>query len=423
MHTRSLLNLLLFLFLASGLLLSCSRQSGDSATGLSVADPASAGMSAQKLTAIDTLIEKAIADQIVPGTVVLVARDGKVIYHKAFGRANLDRPMTTDTIFLMYSSSKIVVGIAVMQLVEQGKLKLDDPVSKYLPEFRNQKVKVMLPKGASSPFRLEPAKSEITVRQLLNMTSGIFGYWDTDFVTAGVDLGMGDPNFNLAENMRRLATVPLLFQPGTEFGYGLSIDLAGRVVEVVSGLSLADYYQKQIFGPLGMQDTFFYPPVDKVSRTSVSWESDGKRLTGKVTPHAFKNRKLFSAGVGLYSTTGDYFRLGQMLLNNGEYNGMRVLKPESVREIRSNQVGELPGVDKFHFFQQGYERYGLGCFINGKGSFRDPGSISVLGLGGKNLDLNFDRKLVVVVLQTVLPPKPAWEISEQVSRLVYQSFK
>ncbi|AGX87997.1 beta-lactamase-like protein [Candidatus Symbiobacter mobilis CR] len=405
------------------LLVACQGSQAPGSTGLPTAAPKQVGLSASGLARIDALVNQAIADRIVPGTTVLVAKNGKVVYHKAFGHANLGVPMTTDTIFLMYSSSKIIVGIAVMQLVEQGRLRLDDPVSQYLPEFAHPQVKVKLPPGSPTPYRLEPARSLITVRQLLSMTSGIVGYWDEDFIPAGVDIGAGDPDFDLAENTRRLATVPLLFHPGTEFGYGLSTDVAGRVVEVVSGLSLADYYQRHIFGPLGMRDSFFYPPTDKIGRTSVSWESDGQRLTGKVSPHAHRNRKLYSAGVGVYSTTADYFRLGQMLLNGGEYGGVRILKPESVQEIHTNQVGDLPGVDKFHFFQQGYERYGLGCFLNGKGSFRDPGSVSVLGLGGKNLDLNFDRNLLIVVLQTVLPPKPAWEISEQISRLVYQALE
>ncbi len=399
----------------------CNKQTGTEAGGIVTADPASVGVSAQKLAAVDKLIEQAIGNQIVPGTVVLVAKDGKVIYRKAFGRSNLDRPMTNDTIFMMYSSSKIVTAVAIMQLVEQGKLQLDDPIAKYLPEFSNPQVKVMQPKGSDPAYKLAPAQSAPTIRQALSMTSGIVGYWDSDFIPYGVDDGMGDPDFDLAENMTRLARVPLLFQPGTEFGYALSNDLAGRVIEVVSKLSLADYYQQHIFGPLGMKDSFFYPKAEKIDRISVSWESDGRRLTGKVTPHSFKNKKLYSAGAGLFSTADDYFRFGQMLINGGEYNGVRILQPQSVREIHRDQVGDLPGVNRFYFFQQGYETYGLGCFINGKASFRDEGSISVLGLGGKNFDLNFARNLVVVVLQTISPPRPAWEVSEAVSQLVYEA--
>lgn len=416
--TRYLIPLLLLLS-TFGLLPACSREPATS-TGLAIEEPARVGFSPQKLTAIDSLIEKAIGDQIVPGAVVLVAKDGKVIFHKAFGRSNLNRPMTTDSIFQIYSCSKIITAIAVMQLVEQGRLKLDDPIAKYLPEFTNLQVKESFSKAPKQSVRLVSAKSAITVRQALSMTTGIVGYMDTDFIHYGVDIGIGDPDFDLAENMRRLARMPLLFQPGSAFSYGLSNDLAGRVVEVASGMGLAEYYRKQIFAPLGMGDSFFYPPAEKADRIAVSWEGDGRRLTGKVIPTVFRNRKLFSAGNGVFTTATDFFRLGQMLLNGGQYNGVRLLTPTSVREIRTNQIGNLPGVDRFEFFQQGYERYGLGCFINGKGSFRDPGSISVLGLGGKNLDLNFDRKLMVVVLQTVLPPtKAAWETSEEVSRRVY----
>lgn len=415
--------LLLLCLLFMSLLCGCQKQPVSNPVELPAAKPEQVGVAPEKLASIDALIEKAIADQIVPGTVVLAAKDGKVFYHKAFGRANLDRPMTTDTIFLMYSTSKIVASIAVMQLVEQGKLKLDDPIANYLPEYKNMRVKVKLPKGSTPPFRLEDAQRQITIRQALSMTAGVVGYWDKEFLEQGVDFGIGDPDFDLAEDMRRLARVPLLFQPGTTFYYGLSIDIVGRVIEVASGLSLADYYQKHIFVPLGMQDSFFYPTDQKVQRVSVSWESDGSRLTGKVTPHAYKNKKFYAAGAGIYSTAADYFRMGQMLVNGGEYNGVRVLKPESVREIHTNQIGNLPGVEKFLFYQRGYEKYGLGCFINGKGSIRDAGSVSVFGLGGKTIDINFDRKLVVVVLQMVLPPEPATLISEEIARRIYQSMK
>jgi len=399
--------------------LQACEQTPQDADHLKTVAPESVGVSSQKLAAIDSLIEKAIADHIVPGTVVLVAKDGRIIYHKAFGRANLNTPMSTDTIFLMYSSSKIVTSIAMMQLVEQGKVRLDDPISKYIPEFASLTVKEPLPEGAAPSFRLVPAQKAPTVRQALSMTTGIVGYMDTEFIRYGVDIGIGDPDFDLAENMRRLARMPLEFEPGTAFNYGLSNDVVGRVVEVASGMSLNEYYQKHIFGPLGMRDSFFFPPAEKASRVAPYWEGEGGRLTGKVVPYAFTNRRLYSSGNGLFTTTADYFRAGQMLLNGGEYGGVRLLSPESVQEIRSNQIGDLPGVENFVFFQKGYDRYGLGCFINGPDSVRDPGSISVLGLGGKNLDLNFERRLVILVMQTVLPPQAAWEISEEVSRLVY----
>ena len=410
-------NVLVLLVLCIMGLQACDQRP-QSPTELETASPESVGLSSQKLAAIDGLIETAIAGQIVPGTVVLVAKDGKVVYHKAFGRANLDRPMRTDTIFQMYSSSKIVTSIAVMQLVEQGKLRLDDPVSKYIPEFASLRVREALPEGSDPPFRLVPAQSAPTLRQALSMTTGIVGYMDPGFIHYGVDIGIGDPDFDLAENMRRLAEMPLDFQPGTAFGYGLSNDVAGRVVEVASGMSLAAYYQRHIFGPLGMRDSFFYPPAEKAARVAPTWEGDGRRLTGKVVPYAFTNRKLYSSGNGLFTTASDYFRMGQMLLHGGEYGGVRILSPESVAAIRTNQIGDLQGVENFVFFQKGYDRYGLGCFINGKDSVRDPGSISVLGLGGKNLDLNFERQMMVLVVQTVFPPQAAWEISEEVSRLV-----
>lgn len=383
--------------------------------------PDSAGVSETKLLRIDTLVKQAIASRATPGAVVLVAKEGKVIYHKAFGKATLAEPMRKDTIFLMYSSSKIVPAIAIMKLVQQDRITLDDRVDKYLPEFKNPVIRVKSGRDNAANDRLVPAKKAITIRQLLAMTSGMISYWDTTYLEAGVDVGNGDPDYDLAENTRRLARIPLMFEPGTDYNYTMGIDVAGRVVEVVSGKNYAQFLQDEIFGPLGMTDTFFYPPPDKVAKMSVLWESDGSQINGKITPYKIKNRKLYSPGVGVFSTTGDYFKMGQMLLNHGVYNDVRILTPESVDEIRRNQIGNLDGVKRFHFFQQGYEKYGLGCFINGKGSFRDEGSISVLGLGGINFDLNFERNLLVVVQQSVIPPEPAWKVSEEISRLVYDA--
>ncbi|MCF7969652.1 MAG: beta-lactamase family protein, partial [Methylococcaceae bacterium] len=357
-------------FFISSLLLGCDNKSTE-VTDTHIVDPATVGVSVEQLNKIDTLVKKAVEDRVVPGTVVLIAKEGKVIYHKAFGNSNLDTAMTTDTIFLMYSSSKIVPAIAIMQLVEQGKVKLDDPITNYLPEFKDLKIKVKLPEGSHPEFKLVPVKNYPTIRHILAMTSGIVGYWDVDYLIEGVDIGDGDPDFDLAENVRRLSRVPLLFEPGSDYAYTLGIDVAGRIVEIASGLSYSEYLQTNIFQPLKMQDTFFYPPVEKIARTSVIYESDGNILTGKIKPHKYKNRKLFSAGVGIYSTTGNYFKLGQMLLNGGEYKGARILKQSSVDEIKRNQVGNLTGVKNFHFFQQGYEKYGLGCFIHGSDGFRD----------------------------------------------------
>lgn len=388
---------------------------------LPIASPDSAGVSDNKLGRIDALVEQAVASRATPGAVVLVAKEGKVIYHKAFGKATLAEPMRKDTIFLMYSSSKIVPAIAIMKLVEQNRVALDDRVDKYLPEFKNPVIRVKSVRENASDDILVPAKKAITIRQLLSMTSGMLSYWDTTYLKYGVDVGDGDPNYDLAENTRRLARIPLLFEPGTDFNYTIGIDMAGRVVEVASGKNYAQFLQDEIFGPLGMSDTFFYPSPDKVAKMSVLWESDGSQLNGKINPYKIKNRKLYSPGVGVFSTTGDYFKMGQMLLNHGVYNDVRILTPESVDEIRRNQIGDFDGVKRFHFFQQGYEKYGLGCFINGKGGFRDEGSISVLGLGGINFDLNFERNLLVVVQQSVIPPEPAWKVSEEISRLVYDA--
>jgi len=372
----------------------------------------------QKLQKIDTFIEQSIQNRTTHGATVLIAKDGEIVYHKAFGRATLDTPMQKDTIFLMYSSSKIVPAIAIMKLVEQGKLQLDDPLDKFLPEFKEQKISIK----SSDGEQLVPVQKTATVRQVLSMTNGTVGYWNPEYLKYGVDIGDGDPDFDLEENIKRLSKVPLLFEPGTAFEYSVGIDIAGRVVEVVSKKSYAEFLHDEVFKPLGMNNSFLYPPEDKINQLSVIWQSDGRQFNGKTQAHKYKNKKLYSPGVGVYSTVEDYFKLGQMLLNGGTFNNARILSKESVDAIRSNQIGDF-SVKDFHFHQQGYEKYGLGCFINGKGTFRDEGSVSVLGLGGKNLELNFEKNMLLVVLQTVFPPEPAWRVSEEVARLTYDAMK
>jgi CubicO group peptidase (beta-lactamase class C family) len=376
------------------------------------------GFAPEKLQKIDTFIQQSIQNRTTHGATVLIAKDGEIVYHKAFGKATLDTQMQKDTIFLMYSSSKILPAIAIMKLVEQGKVKLDDPLDKYLPEFKEQKIV----KKSSQGEELVPVQKVATIRQVLSMTNGTVGYWNPEYLKYGVDIGDGDPDFDLEENIKRLSKVPLQFEPGSAYEYSMGIDIAGRVVEVASKQSYAEFLEEEIFKPLGMDESFFYPPENKMDQLGVIWHSDGRQLNGKTQPHKFKNQKLFSPGAGVYSTTENYFRLGQMLLNGGVFNNVRVLSQASVDAIRSNQIGDL-SVKDFYFYQHGYEKYGLGCFINGKESFRDEGSISVLGLGGKNLELNFEKNILLIVLQTVFPPEPAWRVSEEIARLTYDAIE
>lgn len=372
----------------------------------------------EKLEKIDTFIEQSIQNRVTPGATVLIAKDGEIIYNKAFGKASPNMQMQKDTIFLMYSSSKILPAIAIMKLVDQGKIHLDDPLDKYLPEFKEQKISVK----SSNEEKFIPAQKVATIRQVLSMTNGTVGYWNPVYLKYGVDIGDGDPEFDLEENIKRLSKVPLMFEPGSAFEYSIGIDIAGRVVEVVSKKSYAEFLDEEIFKPLGMNNSFLYPPEDKINQISVIWHSDDNQLNGKTQPHKFKNKKLYSPGVGVYSTVEDYYRLGQMLLNGGTFNNVQILSKESVNAIRSNQIGDF-SVKDFNFYQQGYEKYGLGCFINGKGTFRDEGSVSVLGLGGKNLELNFDKNMLLVVLQTVFPAEPAWRVSEEIARITYDAMK
>ena len=270
------------------------------------------------------------------GAVTAVARDGKVVDWKAVGMMDLakGRPMKTDTIFRIYSMTKPITTVAAMMLWEAGTLQLDEPVSKYIPELKGLRVYVG-PKDETVP-----AKREITIRDLMRHTSGFtygaFGDSPVDRIYR--EKKILDRNSTLQEFIAKLATIPLQYQPGTQFHYSVSVDVLGRVVEVVSGKSLDVYFEERIFKPLDMVDTAFYVPASKVGRFATNYGPgliviDNPAKSPYLTPPKF-----FSGGGGLVSTARDYTRFCQMLLNGGELRGTRLLKHETVQMMTHNQL-------------------------------------------------------------------------------------
>ncbi len=324
---------------------------------------------------IDLLLEQAVESNQVAGVVALIAHDGKVSYLQAQGLQDVEanKEMTTDTLFRIASMSKPVTSVAVMILVEEGKLKVTDPVSKYLPEFKNPKV--LMP-GSGSDSKLVPASREITVHDLLTHTSGLTYRFMaqepfTEFYQkAGICDGLTRPSFTLAENVRRLAALPLIHQPGSAFQYGLSTDVLGRLVEVISGQDLESFMRSRIFEPLEMKDTHFDLPTDKTGRLAAVYESGPDKLIRRIGEEMVQNGELFyavtypyqgqrgycSGGAGLTSSVADYARFLQMLANGGHLNGTRILQPETVREMTCNQIGDLQ-------FMSPNDRFGYGFGI------------------------------------------------------------
>ncbi|HIW28738.1 MAG TPA: beta-lactamase family protein [Candidatus Luteococcus avicola] len=327
-----------------------------------VVDPRSVGVSPDQLEVVDRLVEEQIASNAYQGIVVLVARHGKPCYFKAFGKADEHQAMKTDAIFRLASMSKVLTAVCVLQLWEQGRLSLSDPISTYLPEFANPQVAVCHPDGT---YTLRPATREITAHDLLSMTAGMTNTWWADayplpayhvvpylYAKAGVRDDMNAPNMTLAENIARLATVPLIADPGTMFDYSnSSVDTLCRLVEVISGQDFDSYQREHILTPLSMDETWFFIPDHQRSRLAeVYWPGRDEPHTQNVpvgpvslgpegahSPH----HTYFSGAAGLHGTTADYFRFAQMLLNKGELDGTRILSRASVELMTSNQIGDL----------------------------------------------------------------------------------
>lgn len=334
--------------------------------------PATRTLTAQPtaLPALDQLLQEYVGSGKEPGVIALVAQDGKVIYRKAFGYADVAarQPLQPDAIFRIASQTKALASTGLMLLYDEGKFQLDDPVSKYLPAFKDARVLATFNPQDSS-YTTVPARAAVTIRQLLTHTSGI-GYpvigspeARAIYAKARIPSGIGTPGGLLATSMDKLGQLPLLHQPGEKFTYGLSVDVVGRLVEVLSGQPLDQFLRRRLFEPLGMQDTYFYLPADRQNRLAVLYTEDAQSKKpvpmpawGGMTPDYPKAAgTYFSGGAGLSSTIDDYARFLQMLLNEGEYGGRRLLKPATVRLMTSNQIGGL---------EQGGNKFGLGFSIS-----------------------------------------------------------
>jgi len=320
--------------------------------------PEKVGLSSERLARIDALVESHIAKGDLAGAVTLVARHGKIAHLGVYGMADreADRPMKEDTIFRIASMTKPITSVAVMMLYEEGKFLLSDPVSKYLPEFAHMTV---LPPGTPRGSTPVPAKRPITIRHLLTHTAGFTYHWNPRigplYNAYGIPHGLGPTPYTLAEAMKLLAKIPLVNHPGEQWEYGLSIDVLGRLVEVTSGMSLDEFLRRRIFDPLGMKDTHFYLPQEKVARLAAVY---GKNKEGKLVrvkndevhageasgstdyPYAGP-KKYYSGGGGLCSTALDYARFAQMILNKGRLGDARLLGPKTVEFMTMDHLGHI----------------------------------------------------------------------------------
>jgi len=329
------------------------------------AKPESVGLSSERLESIRKVLGAKVDAGEIPGYVALVARRGKVVYYEAYGvqNPNTKKAMSRDAIFRIYSMTKPITSVAAMILVEEGKIRLSDPVSMYLPELA--KLQVATNAGTvkePAEVQTRPATNPIRVVDLLLHTSGFTYGFFKPFPGGGpveqmyADGGLNDLEITNAELVTRISKVPLKYEPGTTWWYSHSTDVLGRLVEVVSGMTLGEFFDKRISKPLGMTDTAFQIAPGKVSRFVEPFDDDKKGLTLLYTDPT-KPVKFEAGGQGLTSTVMDYARFAHMLLNRGSLDGARILGKKTVELMTTDQVG--PNIDRGPFYLPG-QNHGFG---------------------------------------------------------------
>ncbi len=394
--------------------------------------PENNGMSSERLSNIDNVFTNYIDSQQLPGSVILVARNGKIVYHKSFGLSDMENkvPMTNDKIFRIASQTKALVSVGIMILQEEGKLLLSDSLATHIPEFKN--TKVAEPKGKG--YRVVKAKRPIRIRDLLTHTAGVgYGFGLAAHQWKKADLQgwyFAHKQETILESVRDMAKLPMDAHPGEAFVYGYSTDILGAVIEEVSGKPLDVFLKERILDPIGMVDTHFYLPNEKMSRLSVVYNQEDNKLVRADDDGEEQSqghyvdgpRKSFSGGAGLLSTSDDYSRFLQMLLNGGIYNDNRILSRKSVELMIADQMNgdHYKGV---RFPWDWGTGFGLGFSItNDLGDRGVLGSIGEYGWGGayhSNYFVNPEENLLVVYFTQVVPI--TLDDHQKLKALVYQA--
>ena len=398
--------------------------------------PEDVGLSSERLQRVTAVFQSEVDNSKIPGAVVLILRKGKVAYLAAIGFQDREKklPMKADTIFRIASMTKPVVSVAIMLLVEEGKIQLSTPASAFLPEFKNLMVGVEKINAATGKpeLVLEPARRQMTIQDLLRHTSGLtypfFG--DSLVKQAYRNAGVMAPNLTLAEVVAKLSQLPLAFQPGTTFEYGISTDVLGRIVEVVSGKGLDEFIAERITKPLGMPDTAFYATSAQAARVA---QPQIDPATGRRTPMRDVSIRpnWMSGGGGMISTAADYARFSQMLLNKGELDGVRLLSPRTVEYMTSDHLplgtAMSPAVLGFGSLlpspAQG-QGFGLGFAVRtsaGRNSLPgSPGEFYWVGASGTTFWVDPKQELVAIMM-VQLPLAAGAHYRSLIRNMVYQA--
>jgi CubicO group peptidase (beta-lactamase class C family) len=417
----------LFLTLAFAAFTAATAATASAPDPLPRARPEEVGLSPERLQQLAPTLQKYVDDGKVAGSVALVARRGKLVFFEAFGQRDRESrsPMRTDSIFRIASQTKALVSVGAMMLVEHGKLLLNDPVSKYIPEFAETTVAV--PKTGGG-YDVVKAKRPITVRDLLTHTSGVgygAGVAAEEWKKAGIQgWYFADRNEPIAATVARMASLPFDAQPGERWVYGYSTDILGVVVERASGMTLDNFLRTNVTGPLGMVDTHFYLPKDKRDRFTTVYGTNAKGLErvpspgGMVGQGAYVEgpRVSFSGGAGFLSTAADYARFLQMMLNGGQIDGRRLISRKTVELMTTDNLREAT-------FQPG-SGFGLGfSVVKDLGQRGEPGSVGEFGWGGAYHSTYWvdPKEQLVVVYLTQLNPAVGIDDFGKLRALIYQA--
>ncbi|MFD1819096.1 CubicO group peptidase, beta-lactamase class C family [Pseudarcicella hirudinis] len=389
-----------------------------------IGPPEKVGMSSERLSRIESLINRKISEKRIPGAVVFVARHGQIVLNRAYGMndAEAGKSLKNDDIFRIMSMSKALTTTAVMMLYEEGKFNLDDPISKYIPEFKNPQILDTV-NPADSTFTAHPAKKEITIRHLLSHTAGI-PYESALYAKAKIPTYYSMKPEKISETIPKLAALPKIHEPGEKFTYGLNTDVLGYFIEVISGMPFDQFLKKRVFEPLEMNDTGFSVDDSKKSRLVKVYEEIGKEpgITPKPssmwTEYPVSGPKTyFSGGAGLTSTATDYAKFCQMMLNGGSFNNKKLLSRKTIELMTMNQIGDLEVWDRKNKFGLGFEIY------TEAGHAKLPSSVGAFEWGGMyytHYTIDPKEDLILVVFFQVWPTK-GWGIEKQVQQLIYQS--
>jgi CubicO group peptidase (beta-lactamase class C family) len=395
-------------------------------------DPEAAGLSRERLGRIGTFLTNEIADNKIPGAVMLIQRRGKLAYFETFGARDpvTKAPMTADTIFRIYSMSKPITSVAAMMLVEEGKLSLEEPLSKYIPSFANVKVGVEKKGEDGKPtLDLVAPRRPIFIQDLMRHTSGItYGFFGEGVVKSMyVDAHVFSGDFDNAEFAERIAKLPLAYQPGTTWDYSHSTDILGRVVEIVSGKSLYQFEKERILDPLGMKDTGFYV-TDKAKQALVAEPFPNDRKIGNDAEMNDPRvpQKWESGGGGMVSTITDYARFTQMLLNGGALDGKRYLSPKTIAFMGANHVGPAANIVPGPYYLPGPGfGFGLGFAVRTEvGVSPVEGSVGEMnwsGAGGTAFWIDPKEEMFVVFMAQTVAQRGRLRVA--MKNIVYGAFE